>query len=179
MLAVARHVRSHARRLRRSATLATVALATGALGLAGCSPPSPSGAFIFPLSRAQAWGPATWSQDQGVDINAPCGANLAAPAAGRIIGEGISGFGPYAPRLLVDSGPLAGRMIYLGHVQHDYVRVGAHVRAGQWIAQVGTLGISFGCHVEIGISWRGSMAIPAYRATSAEMLQLLRTSYAR
>jgi murein DD-endopeptidase MepM/ murein hydrolase activator NlpD len=178
MLRAARRVRSHARRLYRSTTLAAVAVAAGALTLAGCSPPSPS-AFFFPLSRAQAWGPSTWSQDQGVDITAPCGANLAAPASGRIIREGISGFGPYAPMLRVDSGPLAGRMIYFGHVQFDYVRVGAHVRQGQWIAQVGTLGISFGCHVEIGISRRGSIALPGYHVTSGEMISLLRSAYFR
>ncbi len=161
---------------RRSGVFGAGVAALGLAVLASCSP-VPTTAFIFPLSRAQAWGPGTWSQDQGVDINAPCGANLAAPENGVIIAEGIGGFGPYAPELLVTSGPLTGRMIYLGHVQHDYVPVGAHVRAGQWIAQVGTLGISYACHVEIGISPPGSRALPAWHQTSAEMIGLLSASY--
>ena len=70
-------------------------------------------------------------------------------------------------------------MIYLGHVQHVYVPVGAHVYAGQWIAQVGTLGISYACHVEIGISAPGSTSLPGWGATSAEMMNLLTTSYPR
>jgi murein DD-endopeptidase MepM/ murein hydrolase activator NlpD len=152
------------------------AAAVGIAVLASCSP-VPTSAFIFPLSRAQAWGPGTWSQDQGIDINAPCGANLAAPENGVIVAEGIGGFGPYAPELLVTAGPLSGRMIYLGHVQHDYVAVGARVRAGQWIAQVGSMGISYACHVEVGISPPGSSSLPGYHQTSAEMLRLLTAGY--
>jgi murein DD-endopeptidase MepM/ murein hydrolase activator NlpD len=181
MLAVPRWLLTRARlratrRARRSAAFSVGVAALGMVVLASCSP-IPTTAFIFPLSRAQAWGPGTWSQDQGVDINAPCGANLGSPENGVIIAEGIGGFGPYAPELLVTAGPLTGRMIYLGHVQLDYVPVGAHVRAGQWIAQVGTLGISFACHVEIGISPPGSRSLPAYHQTSAEMLSLLASSY--
>ena len=163
-------------RARRSAAFSVGVAALGMAVMASCSP-IPTTAFIYPLSRAQSWGPGTWSQDQGVDINAPCGANLAAPENGVIIAEGIGGFGPYAPELLVTAGPLTGRMIYLGHVQHDYVPVGAHVRAGQWIAQVGTLGISYACHVEIGISPPGTRALPGWNQTSAEMMRLLSASY--
>ena len=114
-----------------------------------------------------------------MDINAPCGTTLVAVSSGRIVSEGISGFGPYAPELLVDSGPLAGRMVYYGHVQRDYVPVGRHVSAGQPIAQVGTLGISTGCHVEIGVSPPGSTWVPGFRATSAEMTGLLTAAYWR
>ncbi len=147
----------------------------------GCSPVSST--IVFPVSpRSSAFPPGTWSQDQGVDITAPCGTHLLAAASGRIIGEGgfvMNGFGPYATRLLVDSGPLRGRMIYYGHVQRDYVRVGSHVNAGQVIADVGTLGLSYGCHVEIGISVPGSTAPAGWNRTSAEMLRLLDLAYVK
>ena len=158
-----------------SGLIVTLAAAV-TLGATGCSPVSTG--LIYPIvPKAMSWTPGTWSQDQGVDINAPCGAKLAAVASGRIIAEGIGGFGPYAPELLIDSGPLAGRMVYYGHVEHDYVPVGAHVKAGQWIAQVGTLGISYACHVEMGISPRGSTQLPGWHATSGEMINLLTLAY--
>jgi murein DD-endopeptidase MepM/ murein hydrolase activator NlpD len=180
MLAVPRRLmaRVRPRNPRRSALGVSAIGALGVAVMASCTP-IPTTAFVFPLATSQAAPPGTWSQDQGVDIDAPCGANIAAPENGVIIGEGIDGFGPYTPQLLVTEGPLTGRMIYFGHVQHDYVPVGAHVYAGQWIAQVGTLGISYACHVEIGISQSGSTSLPGWGTTSAEMLNLLTTSYPR
>ncbi len=99
-------------------------------------------------------------------------------APGQIIVQGIFGFGPFAPELLVTAGPLAGRTIYYGHVQADLAPLGTQVAAGQPIAQIGDLGISFGCHLEIGISPPGAPpgTIPADRQTSQEMWDLLKIS---
>jgi murein DD-endopeptidase MepM/ murein hydrolase activator NlpD len=146
---------------------------------------SSHGGFVFPFLAGHASSPGSWTQDQGVDLAAngyACGsaAVLVAVGDGTVIQEGISGFGPTAPVIRMSSGPLAGRNVYYGHTGRVYVPVGAHVHAGQPIAEVGcgSVGYSSAPHLEIGVSVPGGPSCcPAWHQTSGTMYQLLLASY--
>jgi murein DD-endopeptidase MepM/ murein hydrolase activator NlpD len=141
---------------------------------------------LYPLGRVAASN--AWTLDQGVDLggsSGQCGARLLelAVADGTVVHEGLDGFGGQSPVLLIDSGPDAGRLVYYGHAAPALVPVGAHVGAGQPIAQVGcgSVGISVAPHLEIGMlppAARGPEDMPAVGQTAAATLARLRSAYA-
>ena len=155
---------------------------------AGSPYPIGSRGWVFPLYPLARVAPTRWwSLDAGVDLGGnanQCGTRLIelAVASGTVVHEGIEGFGPAAPVLLVDSGPDRGRYIYYGHAAPALVPVGTHVSAGQPIAEVGcgTVGISLAPHLEIGTmsaSARSPEDVPGYGETSHETLVSLRSAY--
>jgi murein DD-endopeptidase MepM/ murein hydrolase activator NlpD len=144
------------------------------------------GVWAFPVQPvAIALAPGTWTEDQGVDIATAHGAcgNAAievAITAGTVVREGISGFGPSAPVVRIDSGPYAGWYVYYGHAAPALVAVGEHVLAGQPVAEVGcgVVGISSGPHLEIGLTPPGgSSCCPGLGETAPVMNALLRQLY--
>jgi len=140
---------------------------------------------LYPLARVAS--PSRWTLDQGVDLGGSanqCGPRLLelAVASGTIVRAGLTGFGDEAPVLLVDSGPDAGRFVYYGHAAPALAPVGAHVSAGQPIAQVGCgiVGISRAPHLEIGMFSPAAISpqrIPAMGETSHETLTNLKSAY--
>jgi murein DD-endopeptidase MepM/ murein hydrolase activator NlpD len=142
--------------------------------------------WAFPIQPvAVALAPQTWTEDQGIDIataHAACGSGAieVAITAGTVVREGISGFGPSAPVVRIDSGPYGGWYVYYGHASPALVNVGEHVLAGQPVAEVGCgiVGLSSGPHLEIGLTPPGSSACcPAVGETAPVMNALLRQLY--
>jgi murein DD-endopeptidase MepM/ murein hydrolase activator NlpD len=139
---------------------------------------SPGGGFTFPIPKASASPPSTWSLDDGVDISAPGGTPEIAVCTGTVVLHGIGGFGPSAPILHCDA-PLGGYdYVYYGHAgPGNWVAVGSRLNASQVISEVGSgiVGISTGPHLEIGFA--DSSGSPVGPSSASQMMSLLQSAY--
>ncbi|ANF33324.1 hypothetical protein A0130_06455 [Leifsonia xyli] len=94
----------------------------------------------------------------GDDLGAPCGTTIYAAAAGTVEKAGpYSGYGNY---ILIDHG--GGVETAYGHIRDGGigVTVGQQVAAGQPIAQVGSTGLSTGCHLHFEVHVGGLQIDP-------------------
>jgi murein DD-endopeptidase MepM/ murein hydrolase activator NlpD len=94
----------------------------------------------------------------GDDIGAACGTTIYAAAAGTVERAGpFSGYGNY---ILIDHG--GGVETAYGHIRDGGigVQVGQQVAAGQPIAQVGSTGLSTGCHLHFEVHVNGLQIDP-------------------
>jgi murein DD-endopeptidase MepM/ murein hydrolase activator NlpD len=136
------------------------------------------GGFTFPLPKADASPPSTWSPDQGLDISAPGDTPEYAVCSGTIVLHGIGGFGPWAPVLHCDTSLNGYSYVYYGHAGPEHqLQIGTHVASGEVISSVGPgiVGISSGPHLEIGFCDASGDPIGAQAASA--MLSLLRAAY--
>jgi murein DD-endopeptidase MepM/ murein hydrolase activator NlpD len=149
---------------------------------------SGGGDWVFPIQPLSlVLSSSTWTQDQGLDMATAGGAcgNAAVEVAitsGTVVQVGIAGFGSYAPVIHIDAGPYRGWFVYYGHAAPALVQVGAHVIAGQPVAEVGcgVVGLSSGPHLEIGLTPPGSTpCCPGWQVTSPAVDALMQQLYAR
>lgn len=152
--------------------------------------PSPAGApvprtragarasLVFPLAKAAASPPATWSLAAGVDISAAATSPEYAICSGTIVLRGIGGLGSWAPVLHCDT-PLAGHsyVFYGAAGPAGQLPVGSHVRAGQQLGSVGSgiVGISTGPHLELGFA--DASGTPIGARSASRLLSLLKAAY--
>lgn len=121
-------------------------------------PPAPSGSGrgvaptsgVFTTCFEMRWGVMHW----GVDIAAPIGTPIYAPAGGVVLRAGpATGFG-LAVYIQHDDGSVS---VY-GHINDYFVTAGQRVTAGQQIAEVGNKGESTGPHLHFEIATDGPYA---------------------
>ncbi|MEO0085444.1 MAG: M23 family metallopeptidase [candidate division WOR-3 bacterium] len=93
----------------------------------------------------------------GLDIVAPAGTPIVAPADGRVVFAGWK-MG-YGRAVEIDHG--WGIVTFYGHCQAILTRDGATVKRGQTIASVGSSGRATGTHLHYGIRLNGNWVNPA------------------
>ncbi|WP_281689601.1 M23 family metallopeptidase [Pseudonocardia thermophila] len=118
---------------------------------------SSGGAVQMIVGRITSGFGARWgTTHQGLDIAAPIGTPIRAPAAGTVISSGpASGFGLWVRLQHAD-----GTITVYGHINRSLVKVGQKVNAGDVIAEVGNRGQSTGPHLHIGVMQNGRYVDP-------------------
>ncbi len=94
---------------------------------------------------------------QGVDIAAPVGEPIMAPAAGKVIFAGVKA-GGYGNAVEIDHG--YGYVTRFAHASRIHVQVGQRVERGEMIAEVGATGLVSGPHLHYEVEVNGSPVDP-------------------
>ncbi len=92
----------------------------------------------------------------GIDLSAPTGTPIVAPAAGRVVKSGRDG--AYGNVIEIDHGN--GILTRYAHCSRLVARVGQRVERGQLIANVGSTGLSVGPHLHYEIHVNGNAVDP-------------------
>jgi len=92
----------------------------------------------------------------GIDIAAASGADIVAPAVGRVVFVGSKG--PLGKSLILDHG-FGVRTLY-GHAKDIHVKIGDEVERGALVASVGSTGRSTGPHVHYVVKVNGKSRNP-------------------
>lgn len=98
------------------------------------------GPRVAPLAGASTY-------HRGTDIAAPCGRNIYAGSSGTVVYAGWNG--TYGNFVLIDHG--GGVATAYAHMSSILVSYGQEVMVGQNIANVGTTGLSTGCHLHLEV----------------------------
>jgi murein DD-endopeptidase MepM/ murein hydrolase activator NlpD len=93
---------------------------------------------------------------EGIDVSAPMGAPIVAPAAGTV--TRVTRQTGYGNVLEIDHG--YGIVTKYAHCSRIVVRVGQHVKRGQVVANVGNTGLSTGPHLHYEIHVHGKVVDP-------------------
>jgi murein DD-endopeptidase MepM/ murein hydrolase activator NlpD len=93
---------------------------------------------------------------EGIDVTAPMGAPIEAPAAGTVIQTGWEA--GYGNTVTIDHG--YGIVTKFAHASRILVKVGDRVKRGELIAQVGNTGLSTGPHLHYEVRVNGRPVDP-------------------
>jgi murein DD-endopeptidase MepM/ murein hydrolase activator NlpD len=151
------------------AAAASSALSSGHVSASSASI-LPSGSLRSPMSRyviTDYYGmrvhPFTggWTFHDAMDLAAPCGTAITAPANG-VVTDYYWG-GSYGNRIIIDHGWIGGKHVVTSsnHLSGAAVSVGSVVSQGQVVAYVGTTGSSTGCHNHYQIYMDGQTVNPS------------------
>jgi len=94
---------------------------------------------------------------KGIDIAAPVGEPIHAPAAGRVVHAGPSS-GGYGNMVAIDHG--YGYVTRFAHASKVLVRTGQRVKRGDLIAEVGATGLVSGPHLHYEVEVNGKQVDP-------------------